>query len=322
MKFKPLEDNILIDDCSTVILTETGNLSQVLYLEKIFKECPIKVLPNKCYLLKSTGEIKNFKINSDFRLSNYDSLLRSFKNLEQIINTNITNAANVRFITLTYKENMQDTKRLYKDFESFMKTFKIYLQKKYNISDDEYRYINICEPQERGAWHCHLLLIFDNKAPYIPNKALFCIWQKGFVSIKQLKGDIDDFGKYFVAYFTDMEINENNFIELLGEHDLKDLPKGYGIIQEKEVIDDKGKKVKKQFVKGGRLPYYPAGFRMYRLSRNIKRPKKEKMSYKKAKEKIGSDEPIKSRSFELIDESDKIINKFRKDIYKSFARLY
>lgn len=322
MKFKPLEDNILIDDCSTVILTETGNLSQVLYLEKIFKECPIKVLPNKRYLVKSTGEIKEFKTNLDFRLSNYDSLLRSFKNLEQIINTNITNAANVRFITLTYKENMQDTKRLYKDFESFIKTFKIYLQKKYNISDDEYGYINICEPQERGAWHCHLLLIFDNKAPYIPNKALFSIWQKGFVNIKQLKGDIDDFGKYFVAYFTDMEINENNFIEILGKHNLENLPKGYGIIQEKEVIDDKGKKVKKQFVKGARLFYYPAGFRMYRLSRNIKRPKKEKMSYKKAKEKIGSDEPIKSRSFELIDDNAKIINKIRKDIYKSFACLY
>ena len=61
---------------------------------------------------------------------------------------------------------------------------------------------------------------------------------------------------------------------------------------------------------------------MYRLSRNIKRPIKEKTSYKKAKEKIGSDEPIKSRSFEIIDDNDKTINKFRKDIYKSFARLY
>ena len=38
-------------------------------------------------------------------------------------------------------------------------------------------YICMMEPQGRGAWHCHLLYIFDLvKAPYIANKTLSDLW--------------------------------------------------------------------------------------------------------------------------------------------------
>lgn len=50
------------------------------------------------------------------------------------------------------------------------------------------------EPQGRGAWHCHLLYIFDLvKAPYIANKTLSDLWGHGFVKISKLD-NVDNVG--------------------------------------------------------------------------------------------------------------------------------
>ena len=41
--------------------------------------------------------------------------------LRDLLNTNIADPSHCRWVTLTYKENMTDPKRLYTDFDKFNK---------------------------------------------------------------------------------------------------------------------------------------------------------------------------------------------------------
>ena len=53
---------------------------------------------------------------------------------------------------------------------------------------------------------------------------------------------------------------------------------------------------------------YPPNFNLYRISRGIKKPIKEYMSYKKAKEKVGCAKPTYTSSFCLIDDDTNFSN--------------
>ena len=63
------------------------------------------------------------------------------------------------------------------------------------------------EPQGRGAWHAHLVMIFDDKAPYIDNKFMADTWGHGFTTTKKLE-DVDNVGAYLTAYLGDMDMLE------------------------------------------------------------------------------------------------------------------
>ena len=130
---------------------------------------------------------------------------------------------------------MTDPKVLYKDFDKFMKKLKY----KYKSVD----YINVVEPQGRGAWHCHILLRFnDYKKIYIPNKEISKMWGHGFVSVKAIKKDIDNLGAYLSAYLGDVEINDDNIRDLL--HD--------GVVKPGQALNIKEVEVegvKKKFIK-------------------------------------------------------------------------
>lgn len=53
---------------------------------------------------------------------------------------------------------------------------------------------------------------------------------------------------------------------------------------------------------------YPPKFNLYRISRGIKKPVKEYMSYKKAKEKVGFGEPTYTSTICLTDIDNKFSN--------------
>lgn len=72
------------------------------------------------YILNETGEILDYKHN-EHRGQNLASLKRTFKKLRWLINNNFCGAPNELFLTLTYKENMTDRERLYRDFDRFLK---------------------------------------------------------------------------------------------------------------------------------------------------------------------------------------------------------
>lgn len=133
------------------------------------------------------------------------------------------------FVTLTYAENMRDTSRLYEDFRRFFQRLRRALPE---ITG----YLAACEPQKRGAWHVHLLVLSLKKSLYISNKRVCSLWGRGFTKVQRVR-HVRDVGEYLTAYLSNIK-------------------------------DGKGTK------KGARLHLYPVGFRFARWSRGLVRPEK------------------------------------------------
>lgn len=292
-----------IKDQKTVKLTDMGNIKEIMYIDKLTNiPFGIKKISKYEYIVIATGEIKEFnKINN--RSQDKESLRKTFKNIRQLINTNFVGNLNELYFTITYKENITDPKVLYKDFDKFIKKIKY----RYGSVD----YINVVEPQSRGAWHCHVLLRFNDLVKvYIPNKEIAEMWGHGFVKVKAIKKDIDNLGAYLSAYLGDIELNDENLEECLK----------YGYIEigkpfnSKEVEIDG---VKKKFIKGGRLHFYPAGMNIYRCSRGIKKPTVTNLTYNLAKKIVGAATPTYSSCTVIQDDDENIINTIVYEQYNS-----
>lgn len=263
------------------------------YIEKIDKET---------YYVKSTGEIKQIN-HQEKRIDNIQTVKHSLEAIRDIINCNVTEPENWLWVTLTYAENMQDYKRLEPDFERFVRR----IRNKFGKCE----YIYVPEPQARGAWHIHALLGFPEKAPYIANDIMRSLWGQGFVRVQAVRGDCDNFGAYLSAYLGDLAIDDNEKTPYCS------------LVTEKEVTEIDGKKKSKRVIKGGRMALYPAGMRMYRCSRGIKKPVIERMNYQDAHEKVKGHLPTYSGTVLLSDDEsgfrDCIIYQYfnlnRKEIY-------
>ena len=257
-----------------VKVTEMGNVIEVQYMSRRNCKQTIQMLQGgEQFVICATGEIKDVE-HHNTRKDNKKGLYKTFANARAVINANVTDVSKVRWCTLTYAENMTDPKRLYKDFHDFNLRFQYYCKQK-GYSNPEY--IVMMEPQGRGAWHAHLLYIWqDQKAPYIANQEFREMWGHGFVRIKKLD-NVDNVGAYLTAYLGDMEINEMDLSKAVGKQ-----------CKVVEVEDEDGKKVKKAIIKGARLDLYPANFNMLRCSRGVKRPVAEMMSQEEASKKVSA----------------------------------
>ena len=257
-----------------VKVTEMGNVIEVQYMSRRNCKQTIQMLQGgEQFVICATGEIKDVE-HHNTRKDNKKGLYKTFANARAVINANVTDVSKVRWCTLTYAENMTDPKRLYEDFRNFNWRFQYYCKQK-GYSNPEY--IVMMEPQGRGAWHAHLLYIWqDQKAPYIANQEFREMWGHGFVRIKKLD-NVDNVGAYLTAYLGDMEIDEMDFSKAVGKQ-----------CKVVEVEDEDGKKVKKAIVKGARLDLYPANFNMLRCSRGVKRPVSEMMSQEEANKKVSA----------------------------------
>lgn len=255
-----------------VKVTEMGNIFEVQYMSRRNSKATIQMLPGGSeYMVLSSGEVKDC-VHHDSRSDLKKNLLRTFASLRAIINTNVVDVSKARFLTLTYAENMQDTNRLYVDFKYFVDRFRYYCKSK---GFSSFEYIAVAEPQARGAWHLHVIFIFSSTAPFIPNSELAEIWGHGFVRVTAID-KVDNVGAYLTAYLTDMELTEC----------MDDLPIGETFLV-KEIFDETSEQKKKPYVKGARLRLYPAGFRIFRCSRGIKRPTPEMMSLEDAETLTG-----------------------------------
>lgn len=255
-----------------VKVTEMGNVVEIQYMSHRNTKQTIQMLEGgEQFVICSTGEIKDVEHHKT-RKDNRKGLYKTFANARAVINANVTDVSKVRWCTLTYEENMTDTKRLYDDFKKFNMRFQHYCK---NNGYTNPEYIVMMEPQGRGAWHAHLLYIWqDMKAPYIPNEVFRNLWRHGFVRIKKLD-NVDNVGAYLTAYLGDMEINEMDATKVSGKK-----------CKVVEVEDENGKKVSKAIIKGGRLDLYPANFNMLRCSRGVKRPVEEMMCQDQASKKV------------------------------------
>lgn len=259
-----------------VKVTEMGNIIEVQYMSRRNTKQTVRMLEGgEQYVVCSSGEIKDV-VHHETRKDNKKGLYKTFANMRAVINTNVTDVSKVRWCTLTYAENMTDTNRLYTDFEKFHKRFQYYC-KQQGYSKPEY--IVMMEPQGRGAWHAHLLYIWqDMKAPYIANDVFAKLWGHGFVRIKKLD-NVDNVGAYLTAYLGDMELSEVDW------HKWNEITRG-ATVKQVEMIDENGEKVTKPVLKGARLNLYPANFNMLRCSRGIKRPTEEMLSQEMANKKV------------------------------------
>lgn len=275
-------ERVVIPTNDLVTVTKMNHIVEVQHMEKMNTKCHIKKLDKDRFLELSTGEIKEFS-HIENRSESFNSLRQTFKKLRYLINNNFAGAGNELHVILTYAENMRDTERLYKDFKRFMTRLKRFYKEKTTID-----YISVVEPQERGAWHCHLLLRFnDLDKVFIENKVLADLWGHGFVTVKSLK-NVDNIGAYLSAYLADVELTDENVLKALSNNS------AIKIVQ----VDGKQKK----FIKGGRLHMYPSGMNLFRRSKGIKMPERETMRYEKIKKIVGSAKPTYSKSIEINNE--------------------
>lgn len=193
------------------------------------------------YLDLRTGEICDYK-HLDNRSDDMRTVRRSIAQGRDMINANVDDPANCRWLTLTYKSNMKDPKILYRDYYVFRRR----LQMAYGSCE----YICAAEPQGRGAWHLHVILIYPGKAPYLDPEVISRLWGKGFVKITALD-DIDNVGAYLSAYLMDLPGSEE------GE--------------------------KRSNKKGARLHMYPPGMHIFRWSKGCKKPDVQWMRGKEVK---------------------------------------
>lgn len=274
---------VLIPPNAYVKVTPMNHIIEVQHMEKMNGTNHIKKLDKDRFLDLRTGEIKEF-VHSENRKDSFNSLRQTFKKVRYLINNNFVGNQNELHVTLTYKKNMTDPKVLYQDFVKFMKRLSYKFKDVTSID-----YLSVVEPQGRGAWHCHVLMRFnDLDKVYIKNSELKAIWGLGFVTIKALK-EIDNIGAYLSAYLSDVELNAENMSKV--------------ITDESEVVVRQVEGKEKKFIKGGRLHMYPPGMNMYRKSKGIVAPERLTMRFKDIKKIVGSGvEPHYQKSIHIENE--------------------
>lgn len=140
----------------------------------------------------------------------YDSLKRKQKHyktkrfdIARLIDTNFDKQT--KFLTLTFKENIEEIEYTNSEFKKFIKrlNYQLYKTKKAQI-----RYLATWEKQKRGAIHYHIILF---QFPYIPHKQLLALWGHGAVRINKIDVDnVENRGRYVSKYFDkDLELKEH-----------------------------------------------------------------------------------------------------------------
>lgn len=313
LKIEKVED-FKLKDWDMVRIKEMGNVIELMYQEKRNSSNVIKKINSNQYIDTRTGEVKDF-VHIENRGQAINDVRKSLGRLRDYINTNVTDISKCKWVTLTYAENMTDAKKLYIDFDKFNKRMKYYLSKE----GYKYEYIVAMEPQGRGAWHAHMLMIFDTKAPYIDNNAVMAkIWGHGFTKTNDLDGSVDNLGAYLTAYLGDMELQEGiNAVGLDGIFDR------YGDckydVSNVEIVEG-SKKVSKAYIKGLRMVLYPPKFNIYRCSRGIKKPVISYDSEIRAQKKISAATLTFERTIKLTDNDSDYSNTINYRYYNKIRK--
>ena len=126
---------------------------------------------------------------------------RARNKLMDLIRTNVAHdwrdhegkPCTVKFLTLTFKENIWDLEYANEEFHKFIKrlNYRITGSKKAFL-----KYVCVVEFQKRGAVHYHVLFF---NMPYVPQEELAEVWGHGFVGINAVD-HVDDLGAYLGKY--------------------------------------------------------------------------------------------------------------------------
>ena len=125
---------------------------------------------------KSEGKSSNQKSQS--------SIHRTKKNIKNITNSN---PQLTKFLTLTFKKNIEDINYANYEFMQFVKRMKFKYQ--------NFQYLAVIEFQKRGAVHYHIIC----NLPYVNKKLIAKKWGHGFIKIKRINR-INNMGGYISKY--------------------------------------------------------------------------------------------------------------------------
>jgi len=293
MRVRKVNSNdIKIHDSVQVKLKTAGNTSVVQFTAGNNKTCSVVNLSKDTYLDKKTGKVKQKK-KSESRYQSPKSVRKSINRLMDLIRCNATDPAKCKWLTVTYKDVMTDGKQAFLDAKLFLRKLKRYLAKQIDLTAGQksFKYITIAEPQgERhgNSWHLHMLLIFDDTAPFIANDTISELWSHGITSSHKVF-DADGLALYFKVYLSDIEYEDNN----VDDEDNTNKPATV-----EKLVDG----VTKQFIKGERLKYYPAGMNLYSSSRGMKKPVVEEMTNQEAMARVGDAELVYRETYSIGDD--------------------
>ena len=306
MRVRKVNSNdIKIHDSVPVKLKTAGNTSVVQFTAGNNKTCSVVNLSKDTYLDKKTGEVKQKK-KSGSRYQSPKSVRKSINRLIDLIRCNATDPAKCKWITVTYQDVMTDGKQAFLDAKLFLRKFKRYLAKQIDLTSGQksFQYITIAEPQgERhgNSWHLHILLIFDDTAPFIANDTISELWSHGITSTHKVF-DGDGLALYFKVHLSDIEYEDDNS----DNEENADKPATV-----EKIVDG----VTKQFLKGERLKFYPAGMNLYSSSRGMKKPVVEEMTNKEAMARVGDAQLVYRETYSIG--ADKKGNLVDKRYYKA-----
>lgn len=187
---------------------------------------------------KANPNLKNKRTTFDEMSAGnqYDSLKRKQKHYEQmrweiarIVDCNFDDKT--KFLTLTYKENIQNITKTNRQFKYFIQRLNYYL---YHTKTQSLNYIATWEKQKRGAIHYHVIF-FD--FPYIAKETLQDLWSHGFIKINRIDVDSrENRGRYLSKYFgKDLELKEHKKKAFFKSQHLK-MPKIRKVILTDEIL--------------------------------------------------------------------------------------
>ena len=125
-----------------------------------------------------------------------------------------------KFITLTFKENVQCIKTANMEFKLFRQRLEYHLQKKI-------KYVAVIEFQRRGAIHYHMIIF---NIPFLKSKTLEEIWGNGFIKVNKVN-QVDNIGAYMGKY-----MGKDNNQKLAGN---KSYFSSRSLLKPVEIIDSK-----------------------------------------------------------------------------------
>lgn len=114
-----------------------------------------------------------------------DNARRAELAFRRIVASNLGGSSRPLLITLTYRNNLTNLKRAYKDLSSFIQSVRY----KYGKI---FRYICVPEFQKRGAVHYHALFWGLPEKIFLlerKNREIARLWSRGFVFIKETDGN-------------------------------------------------------------------------------------------------------------------------------------
>lgn len=199
-------------------------------------ENPIFIHSKEKADLTDTSNRKKFDEMSAHK--QYDSLKRKQKHYEQarwdiarIVDCNFDNKT--KFVTLTFKENIQEILITNREFKYFIQRLNYYL---YHTKTQLLKYLATWEKQKRGAIHYHVIF-FDFL--YIAKEKLQNLWSHGFIKINRIDVDSkENRGRYLSKYFgKDLDLKEHKKKAFFKSQNLK-VPHETKVMLTEDILHD------------------------------------------------------------------------------------